>query len=490
MRTLKRNLVRQNGNFLTNNCAIQDSYQGSLPFYIASISGKKVEIDFNGGSVSSDAGVLLLNETERQIGVIEAVASCIHDDRRQYSVDHSIRDILSQRVYQIACGYEDGVDCNALRVDPVMKMAVGRLPTEGDDLASQPTMSRVENGVSRTTLVRIGYTFVERFIDSYLEEPRLIVVDFDDTDTTVYGGQQESLFNDYFGEYCYMPLHIYEGLSGKLITTILRPGKRLSGKETLSYLKRLVERIRDHWEKTIIVFRGDSHLSSPEVFDWIHEQEDVYSVTGLTSNAVLKRQTEPVVVRAKKIYEQTRRPVKLYHSFPYQAGSWKHARKVVAKVEVSDKGVNIRFISTDILRAKATALYEDVYCHRGNNELYIKDHKRYLKSDRSSCHRFEANQFRLFLHSAAYVLLHALKRDLLRGTEFVQATFETIRLKLLKIGARVVEMKTKIKIHLPTAYPHQSLFRKCMNIFQHLRCHVSIGRQSEGCCGQISLVPP
>lgn len=469
MKTLHKNLLRQNDKLLTNNSVKQDPFQESLPLYIAPVSGKKVEIDFQGGSVTSDAGVLLLNETERQIGVIETIASFIRDERRQYSVDHSVRDILAQRVYQIACGYEDAVDCNALRVDPVMKLALSRLPIEGDDLASQPTMSRIENGVSRTTLLRIGYAFVESFIHSYAEEPELIVVDFDETDNSVYGGQQESLFNDYFGEYCFMPLHVYEGISGKLITTILRPGKRLSGKETRSYLKRLIERIRKDWKRTIIVFRGDSHLSSPEVFDWIDEQENVYSVTGLMSNAVLKRQIESVVTRAKKLYEQTKRPVKLYHSFPYKAGSWKHARKVVAKVEVSEKGVNIRFISTDILNAKATALYEDVYCHRGNNELYIKDHKTYLKSDRSSCHRFEANQFRLFLHSMAYVLLHTLKTQVLKGTEFANATMETLRLKLLKVGARVIELKTKIKLHLPTAYPYKKVFRRSMAIFSYLR---------------------
>ena len=176
-----------------------------------------------------------------------------------------------------------------------------------------------------------------------------------------------------------------------------------------------------------------------------------------------------MVARAKKVYDQTKRPVKLYHSFPYKAGSWKRARKVVAKVEVSEKGANIRFISTDILQAKAKALYEDVYCHRGNNELYIKDHKTYLKSDRSSCHRFEANQFRLFLHSMAYVLLHTLKTQVLKGTEFANATMETLRLKLLKVGARVIELKTKIKVHLPTAYPYKKVFRKSMDIFSYLR---------------------
>ena len=403
------------------------------------------------------------------MGIIAAVVACIPDNRRPYSVDHSLKEMVSQRVFQIACGDEDAIDSNSLRVDPVLKLAVGRLPEEENDLASQPTMSRLENGVSRSALMRMGYALMDGFIDSYPEEPRVIVLDFDDTDTTVYGSQQECLFNSYHGDYCYLPLHVYEGLSGKLITTILRPGKRPSGKETLAYLKRIVGRIRSNWKNTLILFRGDSHYSSPEVFDWIEGQDQVYSVVGLTANEILRKAVEPVVREVEQQYALYKRPVKRYHSFLYQAGSWAEKRRVVAKVELNEKGLNVRFISTEMMQAQATSLYATIYCARGNMERYIKDHKTYLKSDRSSCHRFEANQFRLFLHSVAYVLLHTVKTQVLKGTEFATATMETLRLKLLKVGARVVELKTRIKLHLPTAYPYQSVFRKSMAIFSQLR---------------------
>lgn len=468
MKTLLQNLLRQDDILPPYNYDTTGNGQEHFPFFISSVSGKKVQLDFNGGSVTSNAGVLLLSETERRIGIIDAVVNCIPDHRRAYSVEHSLKELVSQRVFQIACGDEDAEDSNSLRMDPALKLAVGRLPEAEDDLASQPTISRLENGVRRSDLVRMGYALMDGFITSYAKEPRVIVLDFDDTDTTIYGGQQERLFNNYHGEYCFMPLHVYEGLSGKLITTILRPGKRPTGQETLTYLKRIVKRIRQNFKETIIVFRGDGHYSSPEVFDWIKNQDQVYSVVGLTTNAVLKKAVEPLVREVKNRYAQNKRKVKRYHSFFYQAGSWAVARRVVAKVEMSEKGLNIRFISTEMIAAKTKLLYETIYCGRGSMEGYIKDHKTYLKSDRSSCHRFEANQFRLFLHSLAYVLMHTLKTQVLRGTEFSAATMETLQLKLLKVGARVIELKTKVKLHLPTAYPYQQVFIKSMAIFSHL----------------------
>ncbi len=476
MKALQKKLDRQNDKFNTNFFEHKNISQESLPLFKKPIAGKKVEIDFNGGLVSSDAGILLLSEVERNSGIIQSISKCIHDERRQYYIDHSINDIISQRVHQIACGYEDAIDSNSLRIDPVMKMATGCSPMEGDDLASQPTITRLGNSVRRKDLLRIAYSLVDQFISSYSEEPSVVVLDFDDTDNIVHGSQQMRLFNSYYGEYCYMPLHIYEGLSGKIITSILRPGKRSSGKLTISYLKRLVKKIRQSWSNTIIVFRGDGHFSSPELFERIENQENFYSITGLTSNNILLKQVEMIVNRAKTVYENKKQPVKLYHSFLYRAQSWEQYRRIVVKVEVSNQGVseripsgNIRFISTDMFNAKTKALYEDIYCRRGKSELYIKDHKKYLKSDRSSCHRFEANQFRLFLHSIAYVLLHSLRTEILKGTEFSNATFETIRLKLIKIGARIIEIKTKIKIHLPTSYPYKSVFKKCMEIFAYLR---------------------
>ena len=464
MQTIKRNLHRQND---TNQNNLS---QESLPIQITSrsVCGKKVAVDFNGGNLTSDAGVLLLSEIEYQTGLIASLSACIQDSRRSYSVDHSIKDLFAQRIYQICHGYEDANDSNSLRKDPAIKMALGRLPIEGDDLGSQPTISRLENQITDKDLAKMKAVLIQQFIASYDKEPEVIVLDFDDTNHTVHGHQQESLFNGYYGEYCFMPLHVYEGISGKFITAILRPGKRSSGKETVGYLKLIVEQIRSHWSNTIIVFRGDGHFSSPEVFSYIESQDDMVSVTGLTCNNLLLKHAQTTIDSAKKLYNRRQAKVKLYHCFYYQAGSWSHARKVVVKVEMSERGLNVRFISTDMFQAKAQSLYEDSYCGRGNMELMIKDHKTYTKSDRTSCHSFKANQLRLFLHSAAYVLLHILKTQVLKGTELSKATFDTLRLKLLKIGGRVVELKTKIKIHLPNAYPYKNTLKKCFDIFDHL----------------------
>lgn len=469
MQTIQVNLHSQN-DINQNNLS-----QKSLPIQLkgSPVSGKHVALDFNGGNITGDAGVLLLSEIEGQTGLIDSLAGCIEDSRRSYSVAHSINDLFAQRIYQITCGYEDANDSNSLRKDPALKMALDRLPVQEEDLASQPTISRLENQITEKELEKMKAVFVDQFISSYDEEPEVLVLDFDDT-STVHGQQQESLFNGYYGEYCFMPLHVYEGISGKFIAVILRPGKRSGGKETVGYLKAIVERIRRHWTNTIIIFRGDGHFSSPELFDYIDLQEALFFVTGLTGNKRMLEQAQTTIDSAKKLYKQSREKVKLYHSFNYQVGSWSRSRRVVVKVEVSERGLNVRLISTDIRHATPKGLYEDFYCGRGNPdrtgmELMIKEHKTYTKSDRTSCHSFMANQLRLFLHSAAYVLLHLLRTQVLKGTELSKATFDTLRLKLLKIGGRVVELKTKIKIHLPNAYPYKHLLKKCFDIFDHLR---------------------
>ena len=455
---------------LCTNINTEQHTQQSLfePFSVAclaSIQGKKVTLDFQGGSITSDAGVLLLSETESRTGIISTLANRITDARRSSSVKHPIAELLAQRVYQIACGYEDCNDSNTLRKDPALKMALDRLPDSGIDLASQPTFSRLENMVSRSELYRMAIGFLDHFLASYVEAPPVIILDFDDTDDVVHGNQQLALFSGYHQETCYQPMHVFEGLSGKLITSILRPGRRPPGKETLSYVKRIVHHIRKQWPETIIVYRGDSHYGVPEVFTFLAQQQNCYSVTGLGGNEVLYRQVKSIINEVKQQKPGYRR----YHTFWYQAKSWSAERKVIAKVEMTDKGLNVRFISTDMIMTKAKALYEEIYSARGNDELYIKEHKTYTKSDRTSCHRFLANQFRLFLHSAAYVLLHAFRSNLLRGTNLATATFASIRLKLLKVGARVIELKTRIKLHLPSACPEQPILNKCFALLEHLR---------------------
>lgn len=463
MNKIKRNIVCHND---TKQAEI---YQGVLPFSLPAIENKKITVDFNGPSQSSDGGVLLMSELADQIKIIEQISGCITDVRDERYTLHELNVLLAQRIYQIALGYEDANDSDHLRHDPALKMALGVLPDSGKALASQPTITRLENAVSRRDLYRIGEVFVDYFMDSYVSEPEIIVLDFDDTESTTYGGQQLSLFNNYYGGYCYMPLHVYEGLSGKLITTILKPGKRSSGEQVLSILKRLVNTMRQRWPNTIMVFRGDSHFCAPDIHQWIGSEENAYHVTGLSGNCKLYKQVEGKRKVARKLFEESGRKVTLFHSFAYKAGSWSEDQRVVAKIEYGEKGANIRFIATDMHHAKAGVLFREIYNARGCDELYIKEHKLYLKSDRTSCNRFEANQFRLFLHSAAYVLMHSLRENLLPTSQLAKATFQTIRLKLFKVGTHIQEMRTKIKVHFPKSYPYQNIFRQSCEILAYLR---------------------
>ena len=441
-----------------------------LPLKLTEVNSQPVLVDFDGGQISSDGGLLLLREVEQQIGIIKSLTEAIHDPRDARYVKHTIMDLLMQRVSQIAAGYEDADDCDDLRADPIIKMCAGRSPETDDDLASQPTMSRFENSITRTYLYRLARVFVDNFIASYDNEPNLIVLDVDDTEDKTHGDQQLALFNKYCDEYCFMPLHVYEGLTGKLITTILKPGKRSNGKTMLAIVKRFISYIRSHWPHTIIIFRGDSHFTYPEVMEWIEEQQNVYFNTGLTANSRLGALVPSHIERAKKLYNLHNNKVSLYHSFYYKADSWNRYRRVIAKIEILEDGLlNVRYIVTNLVKAPAKTLYSDIYCARGNAELYIKDHKLYLKSDRTSCHRFAANQFRLLLHSAAYVLIHALKTNLLKHTQWGNATIATIRLRLLKIGARVRQLKTRIKVELPSCYPLKETLTNSFQLFEILR---------------------
>jgi hypothetical protein len=437
---------------------MEENNQMELEF--PSVCGKKVVADFEGGVVSSDAGLLLLRETERTVGIINRLTGCISDNRDQRYVYHQIHELMTQRILQIACGYEDADDSDSLRVDPLLKIACGRKPLKGEDLGSQPTMSRLENSVSRTALYRMGEAFVDNFMDSYRRPPKKIILDIDDTDDPTHGAQQMSLFNAYYAEYCFMPLHIYEGYSGKLVCAVLRPGKRPTGEEIAAILKRVLERIRHRWPKTTIVIRGDSHFSGPEVFSLREKMRKVHFVLGLSNNRALKPLVEEAVQKVEAAYKRIGGKLKIFVEFPYKAKSWPERYRVICKIEVSEKGRNVRFIVTDMNGKGPQRMYNESYCGRGRMENFIKDHKNFLHSDRTSCPRFEANQFRLFLHSAAYVLMHAFREKGLRGTEHVTSQFDTIIMKVLKIGAQVVETLSRIRIHPPTSCPCKYLYER------------------------------
>ncbi len=424
----------------------------------ANISGKKIEADFDGGTTTSDGGMLLLRQADARTGIVDRIVEAMADRRHQSYIDHTYTELIRQRIFQIACGYEDANDSDDLRSDPGLKTACERLPLTGDDLASQPTMSRLENSVNRSDLYRIGLALLEAFIESYDKPPKKLTIDIDDTDDPTHGSQQLTLFHGYYDEYCYMPVHLYEGASGKLITTLLRPGRRIRGREAAAILKRVLDHLIMVWPKTKITLRGDSHFSAPEV----HELCDGYGIDFILGQAInkkLKALGAPLMELVATQAEQTDDPQRLYTTFDYQAQSWRQPRQIICKAEITQGKANPRFVVTNIQDRSPQFLYEKVYCARGRSEGFIKNHKTYLQSDRTSCHRFSANQFRLFLHSAAYVLLHTIQQIGMRGTPWTASNFDTIQLRVLKIGARVREQATRVRFHFPTSYPLKDLMR-------------------------------
>jgi len=424
----------------------------------ANISGKKIEADFDGGTTTSDGGMLLLRQADARTGIVDRIVEAMADRRHQSYIDHTYTDLIRQRIFQIACGYEDANDSDDLRSDPGLKTACERLPLTGDDLASQPTMSRLENSVNRSDLYRIGLALLEAFIESYDKPPKKLTIDIDDTDDPTHGSQQLTLFHGYYDEYCYMPVHLYEGASGKLITTLLRPGRRIRGREAAAILKRVLDHLIMVWPKTKITLRGDSHFSTPEVHD-LCDGYGVDFILGQAINKKLKALGAPLMEQAATQAEQSEDPERLYTTFDYQAQSWRQPRRIIYKAEITQAKANPRFVVTNIQDRSPKFLYEKVYCARGRSEGFIKNHKTYLQSDRTSCHRFSANQFRLFLHSAAYVLLHTIQQIGMRGTQWMAANFDTIQLRVLKIGARVREQATRVRFHFPTSYPLKNLMR-------------------------------
>jgi hypothetical protein len=421
---------------------------------LSPVAGKPVHLSFDAGRLTSDGGVLVLAEIEHRLGIAERLARCLEDPRAPERVQHGLAEMIRFRALLIAAGYEDANDCDALRADPVFKMAVGRLPERGADLCSQPTMCRLENLPGPIALKRMMAAMVELFCDSFDDVPRRIVLDIDDTEDRVHGGQQLALFHAHYDSRCFLPIHIYEATTGKPVAVILRPGRTPGGAEVALVLRHVIKAIRARWPRVDILVRGDSHYGRPEAMTWC-EQNRVGYVFGLAGNQVLLARVadlaeDAALGRVRGEAENVRR----FGEFPYAAKTWKTLRRVIARIEASPQGSDRRFIITN-LKGAPRWLYESVYCQRGQAENLIKAHKLHLASDRTSCTKATANQFRLLVHTAAYWLLHTL-RGLAPKTSFWRdAQFDTIRLALIKVAARVTEMKTRIKVALPTCYPHQ-----------------------------------
>jgi hypothetical protein len=421
---------------------------------LSPVRGKPVQVTFDGGRLTSDAGVLVLAEVERRLGLAERLARCLTDPRSPERIRHTLAAMIRFRMLLIAAGYPDANDCDGLRIDPAFKMAVGRLPESGEDLCSQPTMCRLENLPGPIALKRMMAAMVELFCDSFTDVPLRLVLDIDDTCDPAHGQQQLALFNAHYDERCFLPIHIYEATTGKPVAVILRPGKTPDGAEVMLVLRHVVTAIRRRWPRVDILVRGDSHYGRPEAMSWCERNRVAY-ILGLAGNKVLLARVAALAEdAAMSRAEGEASKVRRYDECRYAARTWSAERRVIARVEASDRGTDSRFIVTN-LTGTPQWLYETVYCARGQAENLIKAHKRHLASDRTSCSRATANQFRLVLHTAAYWLLHEFRGLAPKASFWRDAQFDTIRLALIKIAGRITEMATRIKVALPSSYPYR-----------------------------------
>jgi len=423
---------------------------------LSSVAGRSVVARFDGGLLSSDGGLLLLREVEQRLQVAKRLAACINDPRAPDQITHSLTDIIAFRLLMIAAGYEDGNDAASLRGDPLFKMALDLVPSDRD-LCSQSTISRLENLPDPRTLLRMGRAMVDLYCSSFQQVPKRIVLDIDDTFDAVHGGQQLRLFNAHYDEYGFQPIVVFDG-SGRFVTTLLRPAKRPSGKEIVPFLRRLLRAIRTFWPRTEILLRADSHYCGPGVLDWCRANKIDY-ILGVAPTTTLRRHVEALETSTKAQFDATPGQDKLrrFKSFYDGAASWSRVERIIARVEVGADGPDTRFVVTNLTNKNARVLYEDVYCRRGQAENHIKSWKTHLAADRTSCTRASANQFRLFLHAGAYWLMWGLRATMPKRSRWRVAQFDTIRLNLIKIAARVVAMKTMIRIHLPTSCPAQAI---------------------------------
>jgi hypothetical protein len=431
------------------------------PLTFSSLGSKSVVADFLGGRLTSDAGALLLREIGERIGLFEALNQAIPDPRDPRFIIHDQKEMLAQRIIAIALGYEDLNDHQTLRNDPALQAAAGKVPDEEIPLASPPTLCRLENRIQRKTLIGIASVFVDQFIAAHAQPPEHLTLDFDATDDPTHGHQELRFFHGYYDHDCFLPLYVFCG--DELVTAYLRPSKIDASKHSRALLKLLVQRLRQAWPEVKITVRADSGFCRWKLMRWC-DTHGIGYVLGLARNPVLERLAIDWIEQAVRQFANTGEPQRIFASFSYAASTWDRPRRVIVKAEHNAQGSNPRFIVTNE-PADPQHLYEDFYCQRGNMENRIKEQQLDLFADRTSCHRFLANQFRLSLSSAAYVLVQALRRTALRETDLEKAQVGTIRLKLFKVAARVVVSARRVVFHLATSYPYQKLFRA---VLEHL----------------------
>lgn len=430
-----------------------------LPFSFPAVGRKKLTADFDGGRLTSDGGVMLLAMAERRLGIADRLARSFPDRRDPSRITHTLADMIRARAFAIACGYEDADDLDSLRVDPAFKLACGRLPETGAALCSQPTLSRLENAPSLKDAIRLTYALVDQWMASYAHEPASIILDIDDTCDVVHGHQQLSLFNAHYDERCFLPIHVYDTKRSRPVAVVLRPGKTPSGVEVRAHLRRLVRHVRKCWTKTHIMFRGDGHYARPEAMAWC-EDNGVDYVFGLPGSKPLSKKVDEAADAVRTERAISDKPVvRDYAETRHKAKSWNRERRAVARIEATTLGLDIRFVVTNLKHGSPEWVYDSLYCARGQAENLIKLHKTQLASDRTSCRSAVANQVRLVLHTAAYWLMLTVRDAIPKVRDLAKAEFATLRLRLIKIAARVVETASRVRLAFAACCPEADLFR-------------------------------
>ena len=425
---------------------------------------KKILVQFDGDRMSSDGGAVLLKAIDERLGLSSRLAECLRDSRESGKVVHELEELLRQRVFAIACGYPDANDSARLADDPVHKLLVGRDPVEGDALASQSTLSRFENSVGRVELYRMGETLADTVIERHRRrlrgKARTITVDLDPTEDPTHGEQQLSFFNGYYDSWCYLPMMGFVSfdreLEQYLVASVLRPGNAPDKKGAVAILDRLLARLRPAFKDSRFRVRLDAGFAAPDVFDFLDEEPKLEYAVAMPKNKVLLRLSKGLMQKARKLAKKTGESARLYGEVQYQAGRWKSPRRVIVKAEVlayPDRELkdNPRFVVTN-MRQSPKWVYKRFYCARGDIETRIKELHYGLEIDRTSCSTFLANQFRVLLTASAYVLMQELRLKA-RWTSCARAQVQTLRERLLKIGARDVVTVRRIVLHLPSSYP-------------------------------------
>ena len=423
-------------------------YQRSFEF--PRVNRRIVEARFDGGDITSDGGVLLLRQADRLTGLSDSIARALSDPRRQASCDHDVPGLVRQRLYAIALGYEDLNDHDGLRQDVALQTAVER----DQWLASASTLCRFENRADREAAWRLHEVLLDQFIASFKRAPKKLILDFDATDDPVHGEQDGRFFHGYYRHYCFLPLYVFCG--HQLLVSYLRPSNIDGAKHSWAILSLLVKRLRQVWPKVRIIFRGDGGFCRWKMLRWCDHHEVGYLI-GLAKNKRLNRLTASLQDEAAACFAATGHKVRWFTDFQYAARSWDGARRVIAKIEHSQHGVNPRYVVTN-LEGDAKQLYDKLYCARGDMENRIKENQLDMFGDRTSCQHWWPNQFRLLLASLAYTLIEAIRRIALKGTELANAYVGTIRLKLFKIGAVILKNTRRIRFLLASGCPYKELY--------------------------------